>query len=313
MYKIQHVCPKCKGKLNISSEKYICSKCNLSYKIVQGIPLFTKKDIPYKVEFTKPNLRFSPFLEFLYRHLHFYHWNEKCFFEDNIKKGDVLLDLGCGGGKELFVRQGAYCVGLDLSLQALLKADKVYNQTARCGILSIPFEDNTFDCVVSSHVFGHISAEDKDLLLGEIYRVLKKGGRAINVMETDSLNPFIKEAKKYPEFYQKSFIEMDGHYGLELPSDIVKRFEKVGFTLTSFKKGNAGRVPIWFFALYYDNKFLKEFPAGIQRKVRFAKMIWENRYLKALMGFYQGIYQDTWGQWFTELDHSIMLNTVHCK
>lgn len=313
MNKIQYICPKCKGNINIFSEKYSCSQCNLSYEIVEGIPLFTQKDIPYKDEFTKPNIQLSPLLEFIYRHLHFYHWNEKCFFEDNIKKGDVLLDLGCGGGKELFVQQGTYCAGLDLSLQALLNANKVYNQVARCNILTLPFEDNTFDCVVSSHLFGHISAEEKDLLLKEIYRVLKKRGRTINVMETDSLNPFIKEAKQYPEFYQKSFIEMDGHFGLELPSDIIKRFERIGFTLASYKKGNAGKVPFWFFALYYDNKFLEEFSTGIQRKVRFAKLMWKNRYLNVLMGFFQGIYQDTWGQWFTKLDHSTMLNTVHYK
>jgi ubiquinone/menaquinone biosynthesis C-methylase UbiE len=299
--------------LAVSPEGYSCSKCRVNYEVVEEIPLFTQKDVSYKDEFTRPNLRVSPFLEFLYRYLHFYHWNERCFFEENVKKGNVILDLGCGGGKELFPRKGAYCVGLDISLQALLSAATVYHQVARCDILSLPFEDNTFDCVISSHVLGHISDEKKDILLKEIYRVLKKGGKAINVIETDSLNPFIREAKHYPACYQKYFVEREGHYGLELPSETIERFKKIGFTLVSCKKRNAGRVPLWYYAIYFDNEFLKEFPVNIQRKVCFAKKMWGNRYFKILMGFLQGIYQDTWGQRFTKLDHAIGISTMHYK
>ena len=313
MNRINYICPKCKRKLIVSPEEYSCSQCKVTYEVVEGILLFTQEDVPYKDEFTRPNQRVSPLLEFLYRHMHFYHWNERCFFEDNVKKDDVLLDLGCGGGKERFLNKGAYCVGLDLSLQALLNAAKIYHQVARCDIISLPFEDNTFDCVTTSHVLGHISGEKKDVLLKEIYRVLKKGDKMINVIETDSHNPFIKDAKRYPACYQKYFVESEGHYGLELPSETIKRFEKAGFKLISCKKRDAGRVPLWYFAIYFDNEFLKEFPENIQRKVCFAKKMWENRYLKILMGFLQGIYQDTWGQWFTELDYSMGISTVHCK
>jgi ubiquinone/menaquinone biosynthesis C-methylase UbiE/uncharacterized protein YbaR (Trm112 family) len=311
--KVEYVCPTCKGRLTTSLGRYICSRCSVTYEVVKGIPLFIQEDVHYKDEFTKPNLRESSLLEFLYRHLHFYHWNEKCFFEDNVRNGDILLDLGCGGGKELFRRRGAYCIGVDLSLKALVNAATVYHQVARCDMLSLPFEDNTFDCVISSHVLGHIAREKKDTFLKEIFRILKKGGRAINVIETDSLNPFIKEAKRYPTCYQKYFIEREGHYGLELPSEIIKHFERNGFTLISCKKGNAGRVPLWFFVLYFDNEFLEDFPVPVQKKVCFAKQLWMNRYFRVLMGFFQGIYQDTWGQWRTELDYSIGISTVHYK
>ncbi len=313
MDKVKYICPTCKGTLTTSPGGNSCSQCSVTYEVVEGIPLFTREDVPYKEEFTKPNLRISPLQEFLYRHLHFYHWNEKCFFEDNVKKGEVLLDLACGGGKELFPLQGAYCVGVDLSLRALLNTHSIYNQAARCDILSLPFEDNTFDCVVSSHALEHIINEKKDNLLREIFRVLKSGGRAINVIETDSLNPFVEKAKCHPECYQKYFIERDGHYGLELPSETINRFERIGFTLVSCKKRNAGRVPPWFFALYFDNEFLEDLPVSVQREVRFAKMLWENRYSKVLVGFIQGMYQDTLGQWFTELDHSVGISTVHYK
>jgi len=42
---------------------------------------------------------------------------------------------------------------------------------------SVPFGDNTIDCVFSSHFLEHLSQRDGCRLVGEIYRVLKPGGR----------------------------------------------------------------------------------------------------------------------------------------
>lgn len=40
-------------------------------------------------------------------------------------------------------------------------------------------------------------------------------------------------AKHSPEFYQRHLIEQDGHVGLELPSEVVTRFERAGFEVES--------------------------------------------------------------------------------
>lgn len=42
---------------------------------------------------------------------------------------------------------------------------------------SVPFSDNTIDCVFSSHFLEHLSKRDGCRFIGEIYRVLKPGGR----------------------------------------------------------------------------------------------------------------------------------------
>ena len=41
----------------------------------------------------------------------------------------------------------------------------------------LPFEDGTFDVVTSYHLIEHVS--DTDLLVKEIYRVLKPGGYTV--------------------------------------------------------------------------------------------------------------------------------------
>ena len=40
----------------------------------------------------------------------------------------------------------------------------------------LPFEDNSFDVIYSSHFFEHITKEQADFVLAEIYRVLNKDG-----------------------------------------------------------------------------------------------------------------------------------------
>lgn len=106
-----------------------------------------------------------------------------------IKPGMKVLDAGCGEGvlSIMMARKGAIVVGCDLS-QPNVQSAKKYAQTE--GIKNIefvegdgenlPFEDNSFDLVVSSHVLEHLP--DFDLGLREIMRVSKK--RAIVAIPT---------------------------------------------------------------------------------------------------------------------------------
>lgn len=100
--------------------------------------------------------------------------------------GDVcglrVLDFGCGSGVLLDHLAGARVrVGVDVSQEALSRA------RARCGrdvFLvrvgihgALPFGDETFDLAVSTEVLEHVP--DERLVLGEIARVLRPGGRLI--------------------------------------------------------------------------------------------------------------------------------------
>lgn len=71
------------------------------------------------------------------------------------------LNLGCGKKiKKDYV---------NLDLYQLPGVDVVADITKE-----LPFEDNTFDEVLTEHVFEHIV--DLDALLGELHRITKKGG-----------------------------------------------------------------------------------------------------------------------------------------
>ncbi len=89
------------------------------------------------------------------------------------------LDIGCGNGK--FVRTmnalGWDCEGLDFSPVAV-EAARAAGLTATCGDLSdAGFADGAFDLVTARHMIEH--TPDPDALVGEITRILKRGGRLV--------------------------------------------------------------------------------------------------------------------------------------
>ncbi len=104
-----------------------------------------------------------------------------------LKPGEVVLDLGSGGGIDVLlsarrVSPGGKAYGLDMTDHMLALAEEnrrkagVENVEFLKGELeSIPLPDNSVDVIISNCVIN-LSA-DKDRALGEAFRVLKPGGR----------------------------------------------------------------------------------------------------------------------------------------
>ncbi len=132
----------------------------------------------------------------------------------NIKPGESILDLGCGRGAETILAarmagSGGRAVGLDLT-PAMIEAARgnamesgVQNAEFFAGeIENLPFENGTFDAVISNCVINH--AKDKTKVYLEIMRVLKKGGRFI-VSDAVTKNPLPPEVKNDPEAWAQCF------------------------------------------------------------------------------------------------------------
>ena len=104
----------------------------------------------------------------------------------------IGLDIGCGSGALTIAcakhNPQRKMVGIDrwgkdyaeFSLQLCqdnAKAENVSNTTFQKGdATKLPFADETFDAVTSNYVYHNISGYDKQKLLLETLRVLKKGG-----------------------------------------------------------------------------------------------------------------------------------------
>ena len=146
---------------------------------------------------------------------------------DNVRAGSDVLELGCGAGMlALLKRKEVALTGVDLSDECAQAARRNgYDETFSAELSHLPFADASFDYVVSLDVLGHIEAEEKDAVLAEVRRVLRPGGVTLHGIEcTDRA-----AQKSYDEMSAeelRSFIEVDGHVGLEEEQEHGRRFLK---------------------------------------------------------------------------------------
>lgn len=187
--------------------------------------------------------------------LPYWSYREWRFWERHVPASRRLLDLGCARGREVFRDKARSVVGADLAQNALRECRTHYDAALAADLIALPFADDSFECVVSSHVLGHVPVDAKDAVLGEIRRVLRPGGKTLHVIETDSRHPLIEEAKRRPELYQQHLIDPDGHVGLELPSAVLQRFARAGFELESCERMDAGPLHPRLTLKWFDNEY----------------------------------------------------------
>ena len=104
-----------------------------------------------------------------------------------IRKGDAVLDIGCGAGIDtivaaMMVGPEGTVAGIDMVPEMLARARENLRMTDLKNVIfeeaygeKLPFADDGFDVVISNGVFNLIP--DKAKALSEVVRVLKPGGR----------------------------------------------------------------------------------------------------------------------------------------
>ena len=292
-------CPACHGELRANGGNLVCRGCDAHYAVADGIPCFSPSEEfydAYALEHCPFHLSPTGLKGLILPWLPFWSWREWRFWRQAVPACQRLLDIGCGSGRQLFAERAQLSVGFDGGLQFAKNCAKHYSSVAVGQLPRLPFRDGIFDVVVSSHVIGHVAPENKDALIGEMARVLRPGGVAAHIIETDSEHPIVAEAKEHPEAYRKQFIEQDGHIGLEKASRVVDRFTKHGFEVKQLRLVDAIVPSAQNYRKYLSHPEFSEIPGipGLRRIDR-----WQSGSTIA-NAFYEvgmGLYHQTIEQW----------------
>lgn len=122
------------------------------------------------------------------------------------------LDLGCGhqllprwrAQEEVELLRGRNIFGLDPHLPSLLAHQNIPRK-ALADASAIPFKDDTFALVTANMVVEHLEAPQAQF--GEVYRVLKPGGRFI--FHTPNLYGYTTLLARFtPELFKKKLVRL---------------------------------------------------------------------------------------------------------
>ncbi len=130
----------------------------------------------------------------------------------NVYDGDIVLDIGCGGGKTLQtlskINPSGKIYGIDFSEQAVKDSIRTNKMDVANGkvivtqasVSSIPYTDQFFDTITAfqTHYFWPDLGND----VKEVFRVLKRGGRFIIISELYKINYHMNAYKTKSEIKQ---------------------------------------------------------------------------------------------------------------
>src|SRR5579872_3957194 len=138
---------------------------------------------------------------------------EKVLRLARLKKGENILDIGCGTGTlAIAARQqvgpaGMVC-GIDASPEMIARADKKAQKAGaqiafkHSIVEAVPFPDAHFDVVLSTVMLHHLPRKARQQCAAEIRRVLKPGGRLL-VVDFDGAE---KERNLFTRFHRHGHI-----------------------------------------------------------------------------------------------------------
>jgi SAM-dependent methyltransferase len=150
----------------------------------------------------------------------------------NLKEGEIVLDLGSGGGIDVFfaskkVGPKGKVIGVDMTEKMIKKSKETAkehgykNVEFRLGeIENLLIEDNSVDVIISNCVIN--LSPDKEKVFREAYRVLKPNGRIM-------ISDLVTEGN-LPDEVKKSFDAWGGCVAGALEkNDYLDKIRKTGF------------------------------------------------------------------------------------
>ena len=190
-----------------------------------------------------------------------------------LRRGDKVLDLGCGFGRHAFeaARRGANVVALDAgrdevdgvaaTFAAMVEAGELldgslHTAAVQGDALHLPFPDATFDRVICSEVLEHIP--DDVAAMAELARVLRPGGTM--AVTVPRFGPELINWALSDEYHNVP----GGHIRIYRRSVLCERLRSVGLRVTGHHYAHGLHSPYWWLKCFVgttndDNKYVKAY------------------------------------------------------
>jgi SAM-dependent methyltransferase len=164
-----------------------------------------------------------------------------------LRPGEVVLDLGCGGGFDCFlaaqrVGEKGRVIGVDMTPDMLLQAranaqqSELKNVEFRLGeIEHMPVADGSVDVIISNCVIN--LSPDKEAVFQEAYRVLKPGGR-LAIADTVATVPLSEAARQDMALWAGCIS------GSAFVGDLERMLQQAGFAEISIRPKDESREMI---------------------------------------------------------------------
>lgn len=174
-------------------------------------------------------------------------WPSVKLLLDALPPYSIVLDIGCGNGKNMLYRQDLRTTGIEKSEELCRICRNRGLNVIQGDALSLPFKENTFDAVIMIAVIHHIPPEEHPQVLKEIQRVLKPGGRALIT-----------------------------NWAVEQPSNSKRTFTR-GLNMVEWKGKEDNPLPYWVMDNELAEEFIQKMPEGILCKnIRWSAGNWEH-------------------------------------
>jgi len=189
-----------------------------------------------------------------------------------LKKGERVLDLGCGIGTFTFnsARHAGLCIGVDYSFESLKMAIKI-NQNFPDDLYGrryficadaakLPFKEGCFDKIISADFLEHLTRGQKVNIGHEVSRILKQSGTFIALTPNkifvicQKLNAALKKLLFNHNAQSATTFLTASHIGELTPFGVKKLCRDMRFCKTRFfyKKDE--------FYLPFGNRFVSSLP-----------------------------------------------------
>ncbi len=230
-----------------------------------------------------------------------------------LRRGDLVLDMGCGAGRHAFecLRRGARTVALDYSHPELIDVAGTFGAMVDAGevpgephggpvrgdALRLPFPDSTFDRIIVSEVLEHIP--DDRGAISELVRVLRPGG----TMAATVPSWFPEQVCwRLSDAYHAPIAE-GGHVRIYRRRELTARLEAAGLITRGSHHAHALHSPYWWLKCAVgptndDHRLVKAYRRFLEWDIIEAPRTtrWADRLLNPVLGKSIVIY--------TELPHS---------